>query len=254
MGWETEWETDAHGFEVPRQYVSKYRSFAREIDTGATTAGAAIWATTLLSQAREKQYRAGGPLPPRFVAAVKAGIPAEHRREVWLLLSGAAARLAARPGDYASYLVAGRAEAAVEVEAQIDRDLRRTPPHRALTEEFNAQVKAVLVAFSHRSRDVAYCQGMNFVTAALLLVTGDEASAFHLLCYVVDEVLPGHYTASMAGHQADQLVLARLLAAELPSVSRHLHRLGLSPQFVTTQVHLARSEHRVCMATPRLHA
>ena len=69
---------DELGFVVPRNLVSKYRSLkARD---AASTAAKHNW-PELLAQAAKKQYRAGGPLPPKFVAAVSDGIPAAHRAE-----------------------------------------------------------------------------------------------------------------------------------------------------------------------------
>ena len=48
---------------------------------------------------------------------------------------------------------------------------------------------------------VAYCQGMNFVCAAIFLVVEDEPSAFWLLSFIVEEVLVDHFVQSMIGHQ-----------------------------------------------------
>ena len=48
---------------------------------------------------------------------------------------------------------------------------------------------------------------MNFVCAAILMFVTDAASAFWLLCYVVEEVLVDHYVQSMIGHQVDTQVL-----------------------------------------------
>jgi len=198
---------DAHGFEVPEQLLSKYNATRQSAEGGSASVS---W-PALLEQAALKGYQSGGPLPPRFVAAVREGVPDAHRANAWLLLSGAARKRDEQPGLYATMLAAGRARGDLEVEEQIDRDLHRTfPGHPALTEPFCQRIKNVLLAYSARNPEVAYCQGMNFVTAAILLFVEEEDSAFWLLSYVVEEVLVDHYVQSMLGHQVDSQVLEQL--------------------------------------------
>ena len=82
---------------------------------------------------------------------------------------GAARKRDEQPGLYATMLAAGRARGDLEVEEQIDRDLHRTfPGHPALTEPFCQRIKNVLLAYSARNPEVAYCQGMNFVVGSLM--------------------------------------------------------------------------------------
>ena len=97
-------ERDANGFLVPHNLLSKYRQL--EARSHATRAAACDW-PALLAQARRKQYRAGGPLPPKFVAAVREGIPREHRAATWMLLSGAQQRMDAQPHLYRHLLTLG---------------------------------------------------------------------------------------------------------------------------------------------------
>ena len=98
---------DEHGFEVPRDVISKYLSLKREAEDLENDAK---W-EDLLFQAEEKQYRAGGLLPPRFTAAVRDGIPNAYRGRAWMLLSGAAARMSETRtgrGSYTQLLEAGQ--------------------------------------------------------------------------------------------------------------------------------------------------
>ena len=229
---------DSHGFEVPTQLLSKYNAIQQQSSqSGAVAAGAALSWPALLEQAAAKGYRAGGPLPPRFVTAVRDGVPDEHRSTAWLLLSGAAQKRDEHPGLYATLLATGRERSQdVQVEEQIDRDLHRTfPGHPALTEAFCQRIKNVLLAYSARNPEVAYCQGMNFVTAAILMFVHEEDSAFWLLSHVVEDVLIDHYVQSMLGHQVDSQVLEQLLEQQLPHIASHLRSLSLSVPFVTTQ-------------------
>ena len=96
---------DEHGFVVPRNLVSKFRSLQTR---GATAGGGGRSATAsasarhnwpeLLAQAAKKQYRAGGPAS-EFVAAVADGIPTPYRAQAWIL-SGAAHNRDAQPQLY----------------------------------------------------------------------------------------------------------------------------------------------------------
>ena len=90
---EAEEVRDEHGFPVPPNLVNKYRSLQLRQRAGSEKHD---W-PALLEQARKKRYRTGGPLPPRFEAAVKAGIPTEHRAAAWMQLSGARMRTAHYP-------------------------------------------------------------------------------------------------------------------------------------------------------------
>ena len=201
---------DEHGFEVPRSLVSKYLAHQERRRGGAAAAGAAADWPSLLAQARSKRYRTGAALPPLWTAAVRAGVPTAHRGEAWVLLSGAAQRRAEHPGLYEQLLREG-AGAGAEVADQIQRDLPRTfPAHPRLTPAFLGRLRNVLLAYAARNPEVAYCQGMNFVAAAVLLFVDDDADAFWLLAVIVEEVLVDHYVQSMLGHQVDSQVLEQL--------------------------------------------
>jgi len=63
---------------------------------------------------------------------------------------------------------------------------------------------------------VGYCQGLNFV-AGVLLLHGDEASAFALLCLLCAELLPGYHTPAMRGLHAAQDVVTAALRLYLPT-------------------------------------
>lgn len=213
---------------MPHNLVSKYRALQAR---SAWWAPSTDWAE-LLEQARRKEYRAGGPLPPKFVAAVNEGIPAKHRPAAWMLLTGAEARKAAQPQLY-ERLVA--ASAPRSVEEAVELDVRRTfPEHNRLTPEFVERMRRVLLAYAKRNPEVGYCQGMNFVAASILLFLEAEEDAFWLLSYVVEEVLPDHYVQSMIGHTVDRQVAEQLVELHLPALSNHLRELSLSMPFVTT--------------------
>ena len=220
---------DAHGFEVPRSLVSKYLAHQERRRGGAAAAGAAADWPSLLAQARSKRYRTGAALPPLWTAAVRAGVPTAHRGEAWVLLSGAAQRRAEHPGLYEQLLREG-AGAGAEVADQIQRDLPRTfPAHPRLTPAFLGRLRNVLLAYAARNPEVAYCQGMNFVAAAVLLFVDDDADAFWLLAVIVEEVLVDHYVQSMLGHQVDQQARREDCRRARPQHARTAHPPFLLP-------------------------
>ena len=233
---------DEHGFVVPRNLVSKFRSLQTR---GATAGGGGRSATAsasarhnwpeLLAQAAKKQYRAGGPLPPKFVAAVADGIPTPYRAQAWMLLSGAAHNRDAQPQLYKRLVAASSSLPSISADA-IDLDVRRTfPEHARLTSGFCDAMRRVLRAYAKRNPEVGYCQGMNFICASILLFVEREEDAFWLLAHIVEEVLPDHYVQSMIGHTVDRQVLEQLVELYLPALGAHLRTLSLSMPFVTTQ-------------------
>jgi hypothetical protein len=67
------------------------------------------------------------------------------------------------------------------------------------------------------------CQSMNFVCAALLLIFRDirndldkEEKVFWVLCAIVEDLLPGYYSADMIGSMVDQSVLAHFCEKRMP--------------------------------------
>lgn len=78
--------------------------------------------------------------------------------------------------------VAGFDEETRSILKQIELDVNRTMPgHRLFDDgaEGGIKLRRILVAYSiHVNRDIAYCQGFNFIVALLLSVfEGDEAKA-----------------------------------------------------------------------------
>ena len=166
---------------------------------------------------------------------VRRGVPMDDRAAFWRLCVGAAIV----PGRYAELVASApallRRSAAAK---QIDKDLHRTygamrgvrvPQHEAV-----ASLRNVLLAYAAHNAEVGYCQSMNFLAAVLLLVA-DEETAFWCLVALVERVLPGHFSSSMAMSLVDQGVLRELLGELDPDLMGHLDSLGVAPSLVTTQ-------------------
>ena len=105
----------------------------------------------------------------------------------------------------------------------IETDLRRTfPDHPAFhvdaADSINRSaglvpsLRRVLLAYSKRNTNVGYCQGMNFVTA-MMLVFMDEEEAFWLLSVICEDYFAESYTLDMAGASIDSVVLEEACAS-----------------------------------------
>ena len=80
-------------------------------------------------------------------------------------------------------------------------------------------LRRVLQAFAIHNPLIGYCQSLNFLTALLLLLlSGDEEKAFHMLCILTAVHLPGTHGTALEGANVDIAVLMGLLKERLPNV------------------------------------
>ena len=169
-----------------------------------------------------------------FRQLVLAGIPVEYRAKIWAECSGATAL---RVPGYYDDLVASETDDPIIV-SQIQMDI-----HRTLTDNIFfrkgpgvTKLNEVLLAYSRRNPQVGYCQGMNLITASLLLVMPTAEDAFWLLTTIIENVLPQHYyDHSLLASRADQQVLRQYVAEVLPKLSAHLVELGIDLGTLTFQ-------------------
>ena len=63
------------------------------------------------------------------------------------------------------------------LEEVIEADLQRS----CIPTVNNAELMSILKVYAHYNKDVAYCQGMNFLVGFLLMYYQDEAMAFKVL-------------------------------------------------------------------------
>lgn len=85
--------------------------------------------------------------------------------------------------------------------------------------------RRVLFAYARHNPSVGYCQGMNFLTALLLLLMEEEA-AFWCLAAIVEDILPGYFTNTMLASAVDQAVLQSLMEERFPRISAALETGG----------------------------
>ncbi|KAI1745298.1 TBC domain protein [Xylaria scruposa] len=171
-----------------------------------------------------------------FRSLVLGGIPVANRPKVWAECSGA---LWKRVPGYYEDLVSRSSEGDDPVViSQIDMDV-----HRTLTDNIFfrrgpgvAKLGEVLRAYARRNPEVGYCQGMNLITANLLLIMPSTEDTFWVLVSIVELILPrGYYDHSLMASRADQNVLRQYVTAVLPKLSQHLENLSIELEALTFQ-------------------
>ncbi|KAJ6783703.1 hypothetical protein PWT90_08523 [Aphanocladium album] len=171
-----------------------------------------------------------------FKTLVLGGIPVAYRSKVWSECSGATALRV--PGYYDDIVAQSSESDDPTVVSQIQMDIHRTLTDNIFFREGPGVTKLseVLLAYSRRNKDVGYCQGMNLITANLLLITPSAEDAFWILASIVENILPqGYYDHSLIASRADQQVLRQYVSSVLPKLSAHLDALSIELEALTFQ-------------------
>ncbi|KAH8684793.1 rab-GTPase-TBC domain-containing protein [Tricladium varicosporioides] len=171
-----------------------------------------------------------------FKALVLGGIPVAYRAKIWAECSGAAALRI--PGYYDDLVAHREGEDDPAIVAQIQMDINRTLTDNIFFRKGPGVVKLneVLLAYSRRNAEVGYCQGMNLITACLLLIMPTAEDAFWVLTSIIESILPrGYYDHSLLASRADQQVLRQYVAEILPKLSGHLDDLSIELEALTFQ-------------------
>ncbi|KAL9120950.1 MAG: hypothetical protein Q9187_002491 [Circinaria calcarea] len=169
-----------------------------------------------------------------FKSLVLAGIPVAHRAKVWAECSGASGLRI--PGYYDDLITNGVDDPVIL--AQIQMDINRTLTDNVFFRKGPgvAKLNEVLLAYSRRNPEVGYCQGMNLITASLLLIMPTAEDAFWVLVSMIENILPRHYyDNSLLTSRADQQVLRQYVSELLPRLSAHLDSLGIELEALTFQ-------------------
>lgn len=165
---------------------------------------------------------------------VLAGIPVASRAKIWAECSGASTLRV--PGYYDDLVSHGDDDPTIL--AQIKMDINRTLTDNIFFRKGPgvAKLNEVLIAYSRRNPEVGYCQGMNLITASLLLIMPSAEDAFWVLTSMIENILPSHYyDHSLLTSRADQQVLRQYVAELLPRLSVHLDELGIELEALTFQ-------------------
>lgn len=169
-----------------------------------------------------------------FKQLVLAGIPVTYRAKIWAECTGASALRV--PGYYDDLVKNGIDDP--EIVSQIQMDINRTMTDNVFFRAGPgvAKLNEVLLAYSRRNPEIGYCQGMNLITASLLLIMPTAEDAFWLLTSIIENILPdGYYSNTLLASRADQLVLRHYVSTLLPKLSAHLDNLGIELEALTFQ-------------------
>eukprot|EP01065_Artemidia_motanka_P038988 TRINITY_DN47828_c0_g1_i1.p1 TRINITY_DN47828_c0_g1~~TRINITY_DN47828_c0_g1_i1.p1 ORF type:complete len:706 (+),score=172.32 TRINITY_DN47828_c0_g1_i1:53-2170(+) len=212
--------TDRFGFEVDADLLA-------ELDAVRSAEGAAEG-----RKAVAQELRSGRVDASVMQLLAKWGLEDEDRVVEWSRQCGATAARAvsAETERYASVIDEAQRECAHAAE-QIERDLLRTFPGCHRFAEGARMVEALRrVLLAHAAGSITgYCQGLNFIAGALLL-TVPEQDVYWILRRITDceKYMLGYFNQSMENCTLDQRVLTRIVDEQLPGLTDHLARLGLS--------------------------
>ncbi|XP_069060772.1 growth hormone-regulated TBC protein 1 isoform X1 [Pleurodeles waltl] len=213
---------DSYGFERPDSFdYAGYEEFLSRYLV-VLTRRAIKWSKLL-------QGNSGVEKSMRVKRYIRKGIPNEHRSLIWMIVSGAQEQLDLNPGYYQKLLEGEKNNRIVD---SILTDMNRTFPDNVRFRK-NAEpclqqpLYNVLVAYGHHNQRVGYCQGMNFITGYLILITRDEEKSFWLLDALLGRILPDYYSPEMMGLKTDQEVLGQLVKMKIPAVAELMERHGV---------------------------
>ncbi|KAI0136828.1 TBC domain-containing protein [Xylariales sp. AK1849] len=171
-----------------------------------------------------------------FRNLVLGGIPVTYRPKIWSECSGATSLRV--PGYYEDLVSCSSEDIDPLTVNDIDRDITRTLTDNIFFRKGPgvAKLREVLLAYARRNPGVGYCQGMNLITANLLLIMPSTEETFWILTSMVEHILPeGYYDRSLLACRADQHVLRQYVSQVLPKLSQHLEDLSIELETLTFQ-------------------
>lgn len=173
-----------------------------------------------------------------FKSLVLAGIPVSLRPKIWAECSGATSLRV--PGYYEDLVTRSKDDTEMEADIvqQIKADVKRTLRDNVFFRDPDApgvqRLEELLRAYSLHNPKIGYCQGMNLITASLLLICATSEDCFWLLVAIVDYILPsGYFDQSLLVARADQLVLRGYVAEVLPRLDAKLSDIGVELEACT---------------------
>ena len=125
-----------------------------------------------------------------------------------------------------------------DIAQQIDADIGRTLTDNTFFRHGpgRSRLSEILKAYSLHNPSVGYCQGMNLITASLLLICATSEDVFWLLVAIVDQIMPsGYFDRGLRVSRADQVVLRGYVAEVLPRLDAKLEELGVELEACTFQ-------------------
>ena len=223
---DSELPVDQYGFQVGLQHVISFRNVRK-----ATGKDGTMWLGQWNNLLRRSRSNAALPAEAASLARSRYGrVPLQHRPHLWMCLSGARSLMLAAPASYwdlAAAVESGATPLDASLVKQIDSDLPRTfPQHRSFANDTGLRqaLRRVLLTYSAYNVSVGYCQSLNFIVAAFLLVA-DEEGAFWLLVATCRSVVADYHTREMSGLRIDTAAFASLVATALPNLHKRFCEL-----------------------------
>ncbi|KAF1989322.1 hypothetical protein K402DRAFT_390905 [Aulographum hederae CBS 113979] len=176
-----------------------------------------------------------------FAQLVFEGLPVDRRARIWL--ARAALYESPIPGAYAELVDSSLAQSdpdagnvwMKEVAGDIDRDVARTMDENRFFRTpgpGRVKLREVLLAFAFKYPRIGYVQGMNLITAYLLLITTTNEDAFLLLEHLITRIMPrGYYESGFRASRADARVLRSFVKDKLPKLDERLDALEAGDVF-----------------------
>lgn len=251
--------TDAYGFlldERHGQTVGEYREFERRY-TSKYERQVQRWANIV--PLAKGDLVVFPPPSDKIKRALRKGVPKDLRPKAWFYYSGAQAKQDEEPKRYVDLVRTAQQNLNSPLYNQIESDVSHTfannrrfralsmlsPPqvcdstadycHIREEPRSHAALKRILMAIAYAFPNVSYTNGLNFIAAALLLVTENEPRSFWILHCILEKLLPNNfYTDMNLGCNVEQDVLGALIAWKLPAVHRKLQELEMSLHIVTS--------------------
>ena len=227
--------------QIWNEFHKKVRAQQKREGDAAAESGSKITPETLLSDGEiigiaslGNKGKVGRAKWQEFRRLVLGGIPVSYRAKIWAECSGASSMR--QPGLYEELVNSEDTDSSIA--AQIEMDITRTLTDNIFfrTGPGVQKLNEVLLAYSRRNPEVGYCQGMNLITACLLLIMPTAEDAFWVLATMIEEILPqNYYDQNLLTSRADQTVLRSYVAELLPKLSAHLDELEIELEALTFQ-------------------
>ena len=173
-----------------------------------------------------------------FKSLVLGGIPVSLRPKIWAECSGASSLRV--PGYYEDLVSRSQNDSDMEAEIlqQIRADVKRTLRDNVFFRDTDApgvkRLEELLRAYSLHNPRIGYCQGMNLITASLLLICATSEDCFWLLVTIIDYILPsGYFDQNLLVARADQIVLRSFVSEVLPKLDAKLQEVGVELEACT---------------------
>ena len=151
--------------------------------------------------------------------------PSEHRKNYWLIATGAKEDIKNNPNYYNNILNNFPKEIPDLYENQINLDLNRTFPEDIyFQDEKNLQsLKNILLAYSRRNISIGYMQGFNFIVGKILKNIENEEESFWIFVEIIEKYLPLNFYIESFGIVTDACISIELIRENSSKISEKLN-------------------------------